>query len=153
MGTVSPLQILAIVGLLSLQIVLASGLSLLFASLSVYLRDIIQILNIVFQILFYVSPILYPIASVPEGFRPLSSQPFYDTYRGISQCHPLWEISGTEQHFLFIRVHDRCSVYRNLYVQKVKGWVCRCIVEKIFLSIAIKETFFNQIKDRVFQIG
>ena len=71
MGTISPLQVFAIVGLLSLQIVLASGLSLLFASLSVYLRDIIQILNIVFQILFYVSPILYPIASVPEGFKTI----------------------------------------------------------------------------------
>lgn len=71
MGTVSPLQLFAIAGLLSLQIVLTSGLSLLFASLSVYLRDIIQILNIVFQILFYVSPILYPITSVPEGFKTI----------------------------------------------------------------------------------
>jgi len=68
-GTVSPMQLFAIAGLLSLQIVLASGLSLLFSSLSVYLRDITQILGIVFQILFYVSPILYPITSVPEGFK------------------------------------------------------------------------------------
>jgi ABC-type polysaccharide/polyol phosphate export permease len=71
MGTVSPLQIFAIVGLLSLQIVLTSGLSLLFASLSVYLRDIIQILSIVFQILFYVSPVLYPINTVPAGFKTI----------------------------------------------------------------------------------
>jgi ABC-type polysaccharide/polyol phosphate export permease len=68
-GTVSPPQLFAIAGLLSLQIVLTSGLSLLVASLSVYLRDIIQILSIVFQVLFYVSPILYPITSVPKGFK------------------------------------------------------------------------------------
>lgn len=68
-GTVSPVQLFAIVGLLSLQVVLTSGLSLLFASLSVYVRDIIQILGIVFQVIFYLSTILYPITSVPEEFR------------------------------------------------------------------------------------
>lgn len=51
-GTVSPVQLFALVGLLSLQVVLTSGLSLLFSSLSVYVRDIIQILGIVFQVLF-----------------------------------------------------------------------------------------------------
>ena len=70
-GTVSPLQLFAIVGLLSLQIVLTSGLSLLFSSLSVYLRDITQILAIVFQLFLYASPIFYPITFVPERFKTI----------------------------------------------------------------------------------
>ena len=68
-GAVSPLHLFAIVGLLLLQTVLASGLSLLFSALSVYLRDITQILGIAFQVVFYLSTILYPITSVPERFR------------------------------------------------------------------------------------
>lgn len=68
-GNVSILQISLIIGLLSLQILLTSGLSLLFSSLSVYIRDIIQVLGVAFQVIFYVSTILYPITSVPKKLR------------------------------------------------------------------------------------
>lgn len=68
-GAISFLQIAFLVALLGLQIILTSGLSLFFSSLSVYLRDILQILGVAFQILFYMSTILYPITAVPERFK------------------------------------------------------------------------------------
>jgi len=68
-GGVSFLQIYFIIVLISIQILLTSGLSLLFASLSVYIRDIPQILGVAFQVFFYLSSILYPITSIPEKFK------------------------------------------------------------------------------------
>ena len=68
-GSISILQIFFIITLLFIQILLASGLSLFFSAVSVYIRDIIQVIGVAFQVLFYVSPILYPLSSVPEKFR------------------------------------------------------------------------------------
>jgi ABC-type polysaccharide/polyol phosphate export permease len=70
-GEVSLFQIFCIVFLMVLQIFLASGISLIFSALSVYLRDIIQILGVAFQVLFYISTILYPITAVPGSLKIL----------------------------------------------------------------------------------
>jgi lipopolysaccharide transport system permease protein len=68
-GTVTVQQLFFITILLCLQILLTAGLSLLFSSLSVYLRDIIQVLNVLFQVIFYMSTILYPLTSVPGRLK------------------------------------------------------------------------------------
>jgi lipopolysaccharide transport system permease protein len=68
-GAVTAQQILFIMILLCVQILLTAGLSLLFASLSVYLRDIIQVLGVLFQVIFYLSTILYPLTSVPGRLK------------------------------------------------------------------------------------
>ena len=54
---------------LPLQIALTLGLGLLLASLHVFLRDIAQALGLVFSAWFYFTPIVYPLARVPESFR------------------------------------------------------------------------------------
>jgi ABC-type polysaccharide/polyol phosphate export permease len=68
-GSVSITQILFIIILLTMQISLTSGLSLIFSSLSVYIRDIIQIIGVGFQVAFYMSTILYPLKSVPADLK------------------------------------------------------------------------------------
>lgn len=68
-GGILPFQFVFIFSLLCLQILLASGLALLFSSLSVYLRDIVQVLGFAFQLIFYSSTILYPLAVVPERLQ------------------------------------------------------------------------------------
>lgn len=50
-------------------LLLSSGLSFLVASLGVYLRDMQQIVNIVTQVLFFMTPIFYPTDLVPERIR------------------------------------------------------------------------------------
>ena len=68
-GGISLFQLSSLFGLLLLQLALTSGLSLLVAALSVYIRDIIHIIGVVFQVIFYLSTILYPITSVPEKLK------------------------------------------------------------------------------------
>ena len=121
-GTISPLQPFAIVILLSLQIVITSGLSLLFSSLSVYLRDITQILGIVFQILFYVSPILYPITSVPKAFKTIILlNPFttlIEMYHSVILYGRYPGLSST----IYLIVLTIASAYSGIYIfRKLKG--------------------------------
>ena len=53
-----------------LQVALTLGLGLLLASLHVFLRDVAQALGLIFSAWFYFTPIVYPLARVPEAFRP-----------------------------------------------------------------------------------
>ena len=48
---------------------LGLGVGWFLASLGVYLRDINQIIGVVLQILFFMTPIFYPISLVPQRFR------------------------------------------------------------------------------------
>lgn len=63
-----------------LWIVLAvavAGLTLALAALQVFVKDIEHILMPVLMILMYLTPILYPLALVPEGMRPwVAANPF-----------------------------------------------------------------------------
>lgn len=52
-------------------ILLLIGLSWLFASLGVFFRDLAQITPIVSTAVMFLTPIFYPVQSVPEKFRPL----------------------------------------------------------------------------------
>jgi ABC-type polysaccharide/polyol phosphate export permease len=55
--------------LLILQTILNLGLALLFAALTVYMRDVTQLLGYLTRVLFFITPILYPIALLPDGIR------------------------------------------------------------------------------------
>lgn len=60
-------------------LLISAGVSFLVASLGVYLRDVQQLVAILTQMLFFMTPIFYPISVVPEKLRwileinPLSS--------------------------------------------------------------------------------
>jgi lipopolysaccharide transport system permease protein len=47
-----------------------TGLALLFSSLSVFFRDVRHLIDVLFQIWFYVTPVIYP-ASFLEGLHPV----------------------------------------------------------------------------------
>lgn len=55
---------------LPLQVALMVGLGLFVAAVQVFFRDTVQALTLVFSGWFYVTPIVYPLALVPERFRP-----------------------------------------------------------------------------------
>lgn len=61
-----PLLLLAI----PLQVALTAGLGLLLAAVNVFFRDTAQLLGMLFTGWFYLTPVVYPIALVPERFRP-----------------------------------------------------------------------------------
>ncbi|MCB0168024.1 MAG: ABC transporter permease [Anaerolineae bacterium] len=52
-------------------IFLCLGLSWFFASLGVFVRDVGNFLNVVIRMLFFVTPIFYPLSSVPANIRVL----------------------------------------------------------------------------------
>lgn len=60
-----PLLLLA----LPLQLGLTLGLGLLVASAQVFFRDLAQILSLLFQAWFYLTPVVYPLSLVPERYR------------------------------------------------------------------------------------
>ncbi len=60
-----PLLLLAV----PLQVGLTLGLGLLVSAVHVFFRDTAQILGLVFQAWFYLTPIVYPLALVPEKYH------------------------------------------------------------------------------------
>jgi lipopolysaccharide transport system permease protein len=55
--------------LLLIQIALCLGLMLVVSWLSVLVRDVPQLVSVLLQILFYLSPIIYPVTIVPHQYR------------------------------------------------------------------------------------
>ena len=52
-------------------VLLIMGLSWILASLSVYLRDVAQFIGMVTTVLMFLTPIFYPVSSLPENYRHL----------------------------------------------------------------------------------
>jgi ABC-type polysaccharide/polyol phosphate export permease len=86
-GQASVSQLLALGIILGLQLAATTGIALLLASLTVYLRDVLQILSVALMVLFYTAPIIYPMEMVPEAYRnwirlnPFT--PFAEAYHAI----------------------------------------------------------------------
>jgi teichoic acid transport system permease protein len=55
--------------LLVLQTALNLGLAFLFAALTVYMRDVTQLLGYLLRVLFFVTPVLYPVSVLPPAVR------------------------------------------------------------------------------------
>jgi lipopolysaccharide transport system permease protein len=62
--------LIAFVGVLGLQIVLATGLGILLGVLNVFFRDVGHLFGIVLQFWFWATPIVYPLGILSERIRP-----------------------------------------------------------------------------------
>lgn len=70
-GRLPPLPVLATaIPLILLLAVFAAGLGLWLGTLNVFLRDVGQILGIVLQFWFWLTPIVWTLQVIPEGIRP-----------------------------------------------------------------------------------
>ncbi|MBM4140432.1 MAG: hypothetical protein FJ242_02910 [Nitrospira sp.] len=67
-GALSPVVFL-VIPILFLQFIFSLGLGMLLAALLPYIRDLGQILGYALQTMFFLSPIIYSIESVPERLR------------------------------------------------------------------------------------
>ena len=71
----------------AIQYIVLLGIAMIVSSITVYFRDLLHILGIFVQLLFYATPIVYSINQVPEGLRwivkinPMSY--LIDAYRNI----------------------------------------------------------------------
>ncbi len=93
-------KIFALPLIILLQLGLMYGLALFFASLNVFYRDIQHLLGNVFNLLFFLCPIIYPVTTVPEQYRfTIDFNPIallIESYHAIlidGKWPPLWNIS------------------------------------------------------------
>jgi ABC-type polysaccharide/polyol phosphate export permease len=56
--------------LVGIQFLLILGLLMSLATMNVFFRDLQQLMTTILSLLFYLAPIIYPLASVPAAFRP-----------------------------------------------------------------------------------
>ena len=88
-GTISPTLILLPLAYLPL-IFFCLGFGWFLASLAVFIRDLSQGIPIVVQVLFFLSPIVYPLDMVPANLRPiLLANPLTIIIEGFRQV-TLW---------------------------------------------------------------
>jgi ABC-2 type transport system permease protein len=80
---------LMLVPLLLLFTVFVAGIAMLLSALYVRFRDIRPIWDVALQVLFYGTPILYPIETVPEG-----------KLRSALMCNPLASVVQEVRHFV-----------------------------------------------------
>ena len=86
--------------LLVLQLLLTVGLALPLAALNVHLRDVEQILANGLVLLFFLSPILYPVTTVPDtACGPLY---FLNPVAGLVQSYQNVIFFGQEPHWIHL---------------------------------------------------
>ncbi|HET7730238.1 MAG TPA: ABC transporter permease [Usitatibacter sp.] len=56
--------------ILAALLLVTIGIAAALAAIQVLVRDVAQLVGVLLTFLFYATPVLYPIALVPEGFRP-----------------------------------------------------------------------------------
>jgi lipopolysaccharide transport system permease protein len=93
-------SLLALPLIMAAQFALTLGLTLIISAVSVRYRDILPILGHVLMFWFFLTPIVYPVTSVPERFRTLLSlnpvTPFFVAYQEALLYNRLvsWETFG-----------------------------------------------------------
>ncbi len=70
-GNLNLLYLPVVVLIMFFLAVFVTGLGLALSAANVYFRDVEHLVGILFQVWFYLTPILYPISQVPERPRPL----------------------------------------------------------------------------------
>jgi teichoic acid transport system permease protein len=72
--------------LFALQVVLAIGMAMLTATAVVFFRDAANFVNYIGRILFFASPVIYPVAVIPADIRAwLAWQPFFALFASYQE--------------------------------------------------------------------
>jgi homopolymeric O-antigen transport system permease protein len=66
---IPPLTVIQLPLVMTPLVLMTLGISWLLASLGIYLRDVSQIIGVITTVLMFLSPIFYPITSLPEEYR------------------------------------------------------------------------------------
>ena len=103
--------------LLVLQLSLTAGLALALAPLNVHLRDVEQILANGLVLLFFFSPILYPVSTVPTTLTlgggltvPLRPLYFLNPVAGLVQSYQNIFFFGREPHWIHLGMATLCAI-------------------------------------------
>jgi lipopolysaccharide transport system permease protein len=117
--------ILSVVPLFILQSMLALGLGVALGALNVFFRDIGQVVGIVLQFWFWLTPIIYPVASLPQVVRDYLAwnpvYPLFEAYHAIFLGHqmPQWQSLTGLSVFAVVVLAAGLAVYRVTQSQMV----------------------------------
>jgi ABC-type polysaccharide/polyol phosphate export permease len=92
--------------LLALQLLLTVGLALPLSALNVHLRDVEQILANGLVLLFFLSPVLYPVSMVPRELRPLY---FLNPVSGLIEGYQRVVFFGQSPHWIHLGMVAACA--------------------------------------------
>jgi lipopolysaccharide transport system permease protein len=99
-----------------LQLIFSFGWSLLLSSIAVYFRDLVQVISIAMQGIFFLSPILYPPSSLPKQFETITKlnpvTPLMEGYRTIIIQGKMPELQG----LLYFTAFSATILLGGLYV-------------------------------------
>lgn len=104
-GSLHYLGLLLVPILLLFQIIMMSGLALAVSSINVFFRDVVQALGVLFMLLFWMTPIVYPKSQAPPliqwilNLNPLTHM--VDAYRFAFLGYPDLLAGGIVYWFLF----------------------------------------------------
>lgn len=121
-------QTIILIGVLGFQQLFCLGLGLAFSVLNVFFRDVGQLVAIMAQLWFWVTPIVYPLSVIPERLKT------------IFVLNPMY-------HFMI--------VYRSiLYMNQTPGWRTLGIVGgtgilSFFLGYLIYKKLVNNVPDEI----
>jgi lipopolysaccharide transport system permease protein len=96
-GNAPDITLLAIIPLLLIQILFAVGLGVVLGVVNVFFRDVGQLSSLLLQFWFWATPVVYPVAILPESLRFLIQfNPMYHlihAYQNILVAHqwPQWQ--------------------------------------------------------------
>lgn len=94
-------------------VVLSLGMSWLLASLGVYLRDVAQVVGVLMSVLMFLSPIFYPVSSLPSE------------YQVIMLINPLTlAIEQARDIMMWGKMPDWVSWSKYLVISGVFSWFC-----------------------------
>jgi ABC-type polysaccharide/polyol phosphate export permease len=103
--------------LLLLQLLLTAGLALALSALNVHLRDVEQVLTNGLVLVFFLSPILYPVSTVPASLHlgrlvtlPLRPLYFLNPVAGLVQSYQNIFFFGRQPHWIHLAMVSACAV-------------------------------------------
>ena len=71
-GRLPGVMILCLPVLIIVELILILGLAYLFSALNVFYRDVQHVLGNLFSLLFFLTPVIYPLSTIPEKHRNLA---------------------------------------------------------------------------------
>jgi ABC-type polysaccharide/polyol phosphate export permease len=87
--------------LFALQLVLMLGISLLVSTITVYFQDAKNVVSYITRLLFFTTPVIYPLSLLPENLRSvLSFQPFFALFASYQKIFD----GGAPSAFDFVQV-------------------------------------------------
>jgi lipopolysaccharide transport system permease protein len=116
---IGPTTLLGILTVIPAQFLLLLGFGLILSSANLFLRDVERIVMILLNMMFYLSPVLYPIVLVPEPYRKLlwinPMTPILEAWRGVFLDGVVrWSSVGVAYAWAAIAVMLGVYVYRRL---------------------------------------